>query len=82
MGTCSCPQGINGAPCSHQTATSKYFHVCSINTIPTLFLERQRDLAITALGKEAKKDLAYFSSIHQKAEETTQNTEVKSLCEV
>ena len=64
LGKCTCSQGINGAPCSHQAAISKYFHVYSINAIPTLFPERRRDLSIIELGKEAKRDLAYFSSIH------------------
>ena len=80
LGTCSCPQGINGAPCSHQAAISKYFHVYSINALPNLFPERRRDLAIIALGKEAKTDLAYYSSIHQKAVEAAmENTGDESV---
>ena len=79
LGTCSCPQGINGAPCSHQAAISKYFHIYSINSIPTLFPERRRELATIALGKEAKTDLACYASIHQKADEATRNAEESCL---
>lgn len=69
LGTCTCARGIDGAPCSHQAAVSKHFHVHSINSIPSLFPEERRELAIVALGHQAERNLAYFSSIHQKAEE-------------
>ena len=70
LGTCTCPRGVDGAPCSHQAAVSKYFHINSINSIPSLFPEERKELAIVALGSQADKNLAYFSSIHQKAEES------------
>ena len=86
LGTCTCPRGIDGAPCSHQAAVSKYFHVQSINTIPSLFPEERQELAIVALGNQAKRNLAYFSSIHQKAEEAvihkSRNEEPTIDCEL
>lgn len=39
LGTCTCTHGIDGAPCFHQAAVSKHFHVHSINSIPSLFPE-------------------------------------------
>ena len=70
LGTCSCKGGISGAPCSHQAAVSVHFHVDSVNSVPSLFPEKRQQLAIIALGKQAApKGVAYYSSLHQKAEE-------------
>ncbi len=69
LGACSCPRGSDGSPCSHQAAVSKHFHVASINSVPTLFPEKRRELATIALGSKAVCDLSYYSSIHQKNED-------------
>ena len=70
LGTCTCKGGIGGAPCSHQAAVSVHFHINSINSIPSLFPDKRQQLAIIAVGNQtAPKDMAYYSSLHQKAEE-------------
>jgi len=75
LGTCTCKGGISGAPCSHQAAVSFHFHIDSINNIPSLFPDKRQQLAVIAVGKQAApKDMAYYSSLHQKAEEETVNT--------
>ena len=82
LGSCSCPQGINGAPCSHPAAISNYCHVYSINAWPNLFPERHWDLAIIALGKEVK-TVGILFSIHQKAEEAAMKSigdETDKIC--
>ena len=65
LGTCSCPHGTDGAPCSHQAAVSKHFHVHSVNSIASLFPEKRQELAIIALGNQAERNLAYFFSLYK-----------------
>ena len=68
LGICSCKQGVDGAPCSHQAAVSKHFHVYSTNSVISLFPEKRKEFASIALGSKAEQDIGYYASIHQKAE--------------
>ena len=81
LGACSCPQGRDGSPCVHQAAVTLHFQSPSFNFIPTLHPSMRRDIAIVALGEQAEKDLAFYSSLHQQENEksvsnttTTPNT--------
>ena len=76
LGVCTCPRGTDGSPCSHQAAVTKHYHYASCNSIPTLFPAKKRELAVIALGDKAVQDLSYYSSIHQKAEESSFETEM------
>ena len=37
LGVCTCPQGTDGSPYSHQAAITKHYHHTSCNSIPTIF---------------------------------------------
>ena len=69
LSVCTCPLGSDGSPCSHQAAITKHFHYASYNSIPSMFPEKRRELAMIALGDKAVQDLSYYSSLHQKADE-------------
>ena len=70
LSVCTCPLGSDGSPCSHQAAITKHFHYTSCNSIPSMFPEKRRELAMIALGDKAVQDLSYYSSLHQKADES------------
>jgi len=54
---------------------SLHFHIDSINSIPSLFPNKLQQLAIIAVGKQAApKDVAHYSSLHQKDEEEIAKT--------
>ena len=51
IGICSCPVGINGAPCKHQGAVSAKFHIATLNFLPSLTSDDRMLYAYIALGK-------------------------------
>ena len=63
LGVCGCCDGL---PCSHQAAVVKYFHIPSVNCIPTLSSETRQLYASLALGSTSIKDPKFYSSIHQR----------------
>lgn len=54
IGICSCPVGINGAPCKHQGAVSAKFHITTLNFLPSLTSEDRMLYAYIALGMQIK----------------------------
>ena len=70
LGLCTCKQGVGGAPCSHQAAVSKHYHLHSINSVINLFPEKRKELATIALGSKAEQEIGYYASLHQKADES------------
>lgn len=74
VGVCTCPQGIDGSPCSHQAAVSIHYDKASINCIPTLAPIIRQIYAQIALGEKAEKNLAFYASLHDKT--STTNMEV------
>ena len=69
LGICTCPAGMDGSPCSHQSAVALHFRVASLNTIPTLQPECRRQLAYIAVGEKA---VSFYSSVSQFQDETHQ----------
>ena len=59
-GICSCIQGIDGSPCSHQAAVAIHYGCSSINSIPTTDPQAKRNLAYIAFGDNAVKDLSFY----------------------
>ena len=55
VGVCTCPQGIDGSPCSHQAAVAIHYNKASINCIPTLAPAIRQIYAQIALGEKAEK---------------------------
>jgi hypothetical protein len=51
IGICSCPVGVNGAPCKHQGAVSVKFHISTFNFLPSLSSNDRMLYAYIALGK-------------------------------
>ena len=70
LGLCTCKQGVDGAPYSHQVAVSKHYHLHSINSVINLFPEKRKELATIALGSKAEQEIDYYASLHQKADES------------
>ena len=67
IGVCSCEKGKNGSPCLHQAAIFVHHKLKSINFVPTLQPSQRQDIAFIALGDEVKKDLNFYSSLHEGA---------------
>ena len=61
VGVCTCPQGLDGSPCSHQAAVSIYHDKASINSIPTLAPQIRQIYAQIALGDKANKTLSFYA---------------------
>ena len=74
VGVCTCPQGMDGSPCSHQAAVAINYDKASINCIPTLAPNVRQIYATIALGVKADKNPAFYASLHDKA--MTNNMEV------
>ena len=74
VGVCTCPQGIDGSPCSHQAAVAIHYDKASINCIPTLAPAIRLIYAQIALGEKAEKNPAFYASLHDKT--TTTSMEV------
>jgi hypothetical protein len=55
IGICSCPVGINGAPCKHQGAVLAKFHITTLNFLPSLTSNDRMLYAYIAFGKQVKK---------------------------
>ena len=65
IGRCTCPQGMDGSPCSHQAAITLNFGSPSVNCIPTLDPEGKRKLAYIAYGADAIQDLSFYCTLSQ-----------------
>ena len=65
IGICTCPQGQDGSPCSHQAAVVINFGSPSINCIPTMDPEGKRKLAYIAYGEDAIQDLSFYNTLSQ-----------------
>ena len=78
LGTCSCKQGMDGSPCSHQAAVVLHFHHRSLNFIPTMHAKSRRHLAYIALGDKVETDLNFYASLSQKNIENSHTTEEKT----
>ena len=72
VGTCTCPHGQDGSPCSHQAAVVLHFGCASVNFIPILNPEGKRSLAIIAYGEDAIQDLMFYSTLSQPKPTATQ----------
>ncbi len=66
IGVCTCPQGLDGSPCSHQAAVVVTYGDESCNYIATISASARRNIAKLALGEGAIQDLAFYTSVHQK----------------
>ena len=66
VGVCTCPQGIDGSPCSHQAAVAIHYDKASINCIPTLAPAIRLIYAQIAMGEKAEKNPAFYASLHDK----------------
>ncbi len=68
LGTCSCQQGRDGSPCSHQAAVVFHFRHKSLNFIPTMYAPSRKQLAYLALGNRAEQSLDFYASLTQTEE--------------
>ena len=66
VGVCTCPQGIDGSPCSHQAAVVIHYEKASINCIPTLIPAIRQIYARIALGDKTEKNLGFYAGLHDK----------------
>lgn len=73
LGMCSCPVGVNGAPCKHQAFALQELGVSSVNFAPEYPAERRQMFAILAIGENDVPSVSFFASVHEK-----KNQEVKS----
>ena len=71
VGVCTCPQGIDGSPCSHQAAVAIHYDKASINCIPTLAPAIRQIYAQIALGGNAEKNPVFYASLHDKSPTTS-----------
>lgn len=69
IGQCTCLQGRDGSPCSHQAAIILNFGAPSVNCIPTLDPVGKRKLAYIAYGANAIKDLSFYCTVSQPSKE-------------
>ena len=76
VGVCTCPQGINGSPCSHQAAVAIHYDKASINCIPTLAPAIRQIYAQITLGEKADKNPAFYASLHDKTPTTSMEVDV------
>ena len=67
IGICTCPQGQDGSPCSHQAAVIIHFGSPSVNCIPTLDPIGKRMLAYIAYGEDAIQHLSFYTTLGQSA---------------
>ena len=59
IGQCTCPQGKDGSPCSHQAAIVLHYGSLSVNCIPVMDPTAKQKLAYIANGKEALKEFNF-----------------------
>ncbi|CAG8808027.1 11770_t:CDS:2, partial [Racocetra persica] len=62
IGTCTCPMGMNGAPCKHQGAVAMKFHVRILNFLPSLIPSDRMIFTYIALG-QVTKDSSFYASL-------------------
>ena len=79
IGWCTCPQGKDGSPCSHQGAIVLYFGSPSVNCIPVMDPEGKQKLAYIAHGNEALQDLNFYCTLSQPSYSEPQGFDNKPL---
>ena len=77
FGTCSCIDGSNRSPCSHQLAVVLHYRRMSMNCISTLHAIARRQLAFIVHGNEANRDISAVSQCH---DETMHTDTVNEPC--
>ena len=65
IGQCTCPQGKDGSPCSHQAAIVLHYGSPSVNCIPVMDPKAKQKLAYIAHGEEALKDFSFYCTLNQ-----------------
>lgn len=78
IGVCTCKRGQDGAPCVHQAAVVLNYGAESLNYIATLSAGARLKIATIALGSGAVKQLSFYSSLHQQANEEKFNMSMKT----
>ncbi|GET02902.1 transposable element Tc1 transposase [Rhizophagus clarus] len=61
IGVCTCPVGMNSAPCKHQKAVAMKFHISMFNFIPSLTANDHKIYSYIAFGCVAKNNSFYAS---------------------
>ena len=64
VGVCTCPQGVDGSPCTHQAAVVLHYGTPSINCIPSLSPHVRRIYARIALGEKAEEKTSFYAGLH------------------
>ena len=72
---CSCEQGKDGSPHSHQAAIFLHFGLPSVNFIPVMDPKGKQTLAYIAHGEVAVQDLSFYCTLAQPLSSNTQDTQ-------
>ena len=67
IGVCTCPQGRDGSPCSHQVGIVYNLGEESLNYICTLSAQARLQIAQLAVGDKAITNVSFYASLHQRA---------------
>ncbi len=67
IGICTCIQGRDGSPCSHQAAIVYQLGEESMNYICTLSAQARLQIAKIAVGDKAITNVSFYASLHQRA---------------
>ena len=60
IGVCTCTQGQDGSPCSHQAAVVINYGDESCNYIATISVSARKNIAMLAIGEGAVQDVAFY----------------------
>jgi hypothetical protein len=66
IGICTCYKGLDGSPCSHQSAIMIIYSIENVNCIP-ISSEGHSQFAFLALGDKAILDNKYYTSFMKKS---------------
>ena len=77
IGTCTCPAGRDGSPCSHQAAVALHYRCNTVNCIMTT-PQGKMLLAFIAYGENAVSDLAFYQAVGS-SQEPIQSTSLESM---
>ena len=78
IGQCSCEQGKDGSPCSHQAAIVLHFGSPSVNCIPVMDPKGKQTLVYIAHGEAAVRDLSFYCALAQPLSSNTQDKQLDS----
>ena len=67
IGICTCIQGRDGSPCSHQAAIVYQLGEESMNYICTLSAQARLQIAKIAVDDKAISNVSFYASLHQRA---------------